>query len=484
MYHPTPWQLDDLAQIASRDYSANWSEMGTYKTTTLLWLLQERKAKNALIITSKNGKGTYFDGVPKALPGWKLYNVGLSKTTHVLDQHSQPEINLDELLDTIKMGWHTEPVILLIHYDCFSPRHSKKYKITERLGAINWDVLACDEAHKLKNRNTGWTKEIKKLKASHKHVMTGTGFVNNPAEIWSLLNFLDRRTFSSYWAFRAKFCQEAVGANGYTIITGLRKNRISEFRKLRADLGPRREMAEVHKGIAHPVETIIEVDLNATQRRMYNEIKTMLQTMDQQGESLTSPNVLSQLNRLRQISVATPEVVEKKFDSGLQRQITKVELVEPSSKLDAVMDILSELRWDDEVKRQVVVFSNFKGPLHLLQARLEKQDIPHLHMRVEMPEHERYRYWHDLFPKKEHRVFMSTLSLGGESINLACAQYLIFLDRSWSPKDMMQAVGRVYRPGQTGVPEIIYINARNTVDSYVKSKIDRKQGWFDAIFKS
>ena len=82
----------------------------------------------------------------------------------------------------------------------------------------------------------------------------------------------------------------------------------------------------------------------------------------------------------------------------------------------------------------------------------------------------------------ENQVFLSTLDLGGESINLTCAQYLIFLDRSWSPAKMQQAIGRVYRPGQKNAVEVIYITAKGTVDSYVLSKLVTKENWFNDIF--
>ena len=143
------------------------------------------------------------------------------------------------------------------------------------------------------------------------------------------------------------------------------------------------------------------------------------------------------------------------------------------------MDIIKQLDDDDT---QAVVFSCFRDPLTLLEKRLEKANIPYLHMQQKHNDQQRYEMWHDTFPIKQHKVFLSTLALGGESINLACAQYLIFLDRSWSPKDMMQAVGRVYRPGQKGIPEIIYINAKSTVDSYVKKRLDTKGKWFNEIF--
>lgn len=103
-------------------------------------------------------------------------------------------------------------------------------------------------------------------------------------------------------------------------------------------------------------------------------------------------------------------------------------------------------------------------------------------MHAGMNEQQQYRIWHDIFPKKEHRVFISTTQLGGESINLTPAEYCIFLDRTWSPKDNNQAIGRIYRPGQTKIPEVIFINARNTTDQYIEGKLQMKEGWFNQIF--
>ena len=143
------------------------------------------------------------------------------------------------------------------------------------------------------------------------------------------------------------------------------------------------------------------------------------------------------------------------------------------------MDIMKEL---DEEEQKVVVFSNFKDPLDLLQKRLDDKGIGYVRMLQSDNENVRYDKWSRQFRLPEKKVFLSTLALGGESINLTCAQYLIFLDRSWSPKDMLQAVGRVYRPGQEGAVEVIHINARNTTDAYVLSKLNLKEKWFNEIF--
>jgi SNF2 family DNA or RNA helicase len=486
-YKTRVWQERDLNFLAPMPSSANWSQMGCFKTSTALWLLQRKKVKNTLIITSKVGKGSYFSDFYKCLPpSWKLYNLNIHDITLRINDFEEKQ-DINEVIDTIRSGFHNKPMVVLAHYDVFTTAANNSSRkrneggpgILDKLRTIKWDMILIDECHRMKNPDAQWTRNIKKFKAKNRHVMSGTAFVNNPAEIWSILNFLDPVKWSSYWRFRGHFCDEYMDARGFRVMRGIKPGRVNEFRDLRKTLGPRHTMAEVHRGITKPIDTAHEVELNATQRRMFNDIKTTLQTMDQKGDTFASPNVLSQLNRLRQITVATPDVVQRAYSAQQNRMVTEIKLVEPSSKLNVVMDILDELDQEDQ---KMVVFSNFKDPLELLKVRLDKQGIGYVHLEQKHNENERYRLWHDEFRKPEKKVFLSTLSLGGESINLTCAQYLVFLDRSWSPKDMLQAIGRVYRPGQEGAVEVIHINAKNNTDAYVTSRLAIKEKWFNEIF--
>jgi SNF2 family DNA or RNA helicase len=241
-------------------------------------------------------------------------------------------------------------------------------------------------------------------------------------------------------------------------------------------------MAECFPDIAEPMETVVPVSLSPIQAKMYNSIADELWTLDQQGTPLHSPTVLSALTRLRQICVATPEVKGEHEDPITGRRITEIELKEPSSKLDAAMEVIEGLEWDVDRKDQVVVFSNFRGPLELLRKRLEKAGIPFLHLKADHTEKQRYDLWHETWPKKEHQVFLCTLGVGSESINLTTAHRAIFLDQSWSPAQNAQAIGRVYRPGQKGMCQLIYIRAESTVDYRVLGKVTEKAGWFRDIF--
>jgi len=385
--------------------------------------------------------------------------------------------------------------IVLAHYHCFTNKSPMNEILIggSESGKLEWDFVLLDEAHRIKNPDAQWVRNIKKVakNAKHRHVMTGTGFVNNPAEMWSLVNFLQPQNFPSYWRFRRQFCEEE-NWSGYNKIVGIKSHMVDSFIDLRKSLGPRRTMQEVHKNITEPIYSQIDVELNPTQRRMYKEIVTSLMALDQKGFPIHSPNVVSLLQRLRQISVATPELVDSYYDAAEDRRVQVVKLVEPSSKLDAVMDIIEELQWDQEMKQQVVIFSNFKGPLELLKerfkekraknGRLLRESIPYIHMEQKDSEQTRFEKWHEIFPLKRHKVFLSTIDLGGESINLTPAQYCIFLDRSWSPAKNLQAVGRVYRPGQTQIAEIIHINAVETVDKRVMDLTNLKTSWFKRLF--
>lgn len=511
------FQKEDLLRLIEQDCSANWGEMGTMKTSTVEWLwdakLKHVPNPRVLVVTTKSGKGTYLESLPEVLPDWDVFVTSPQKTQLVIGSRPAPfDVELPDPL-------YMRPVVVIAHYHCFTDRAcipqqvmqtievkgtKMKVPVLQDNGLIemkfprcntllrrHWDMIVLDEAHRIKNQDAQWTRNLKVLKAQFKHVMTGTGFINNPAEIFSLLQFLYPDTYTAYWKFRERFCTED-DFSGYRKVTGIKPDEVETFKELVKIVGPRRRMLECFPDIGEPIETVVPVDLNPTQAKMYKEIRDELSTMDAMGVPLHSPNVLSMLNRLRQICVATPEVTEEYYDFKQERRIVKVRLTEPSSKLDAAMDLIEGLEWDIESRQQIVVFSNFRDPLELLKKRLEpkhgkdgrllREGIPFLHMDAKLNERDRYEMWHEQWPKKEHQVFLCTLAVGSESINLSSAQRAIFLDQSWSPKDNSQAIGRIYRPGQTGIAQIIYIRADNTVDQRILAANDEKSGWFKQIF--
>lgn len=489
-----PAEIWSLLQYAG---CANWSEMGAKKTSTGLWLIQRYcrefniENPNVLAISTRSGKGTFFQLAPHILEGWTIINVNTQSLSIVTPDGKE------QMIPPSKLKFVPEkfnfPCLVVCHYQMFSRSNKGEFvlddegkPVKEENGAIRmkeltqadrvvkrpWDLRWTDEAHRMKDRNAKWTVVLNRGNKDPKDA--------------------EEKFDWAYWDFFEEFI-EINDDDGVRRIVGVKPEKKQEFRALVRKFGPRRTLDEVMPHLKKPIFVERKIILNAIQRKMYDELKTMLRTLDQQGEPIHSPNVLALLQRLRGICVATPEVAADYFDERLNRRVQKVKLVEPSSKLDEVMNILDELSWDEDEKQPVVIFSNFVGPLKLLQARLEKAnrnaiemgfepEYPYLWMKAEDDDNLRYEKWARLFPSMQYKIFMSTVQLGGESINLTPARHCVFLDRSWSPKDNMQAIGRIRRPGQEGQPVVIHINARNTTDGYVKAVNELKQGWFDEIF--
>jgi SNF2 family DNA or RNA helicase len=471
---------------------------------------QDIEKPQILIITSRAGKGTFYQWVPEILNGYMLLDIGTQSISVYQDGKliKLPPSKLKHIPEKFDF-----PVVVLAHYQIFSKSNKGQFELdndgnpkkdedgraimlpklqSDHVASREWDFVWLDEAHKIKEKATKWTKNIKYIKSRYRHISTGTGYINRPSEIWSPLNFIDSNAWASFWNFYELFC-EIDSSDGYSREIGVKPEMKDVFRKLVRAYGPRRTLDEVMPHIKKPIFQARDVDLNPEQRRMYDEIVTLLRMLDKKGVPIHAPNVLVLLQRLRAVCVATPEVVDDYYDEVLERRVQRIKLVEPSSKLDDVMNLISELSWDDEYKAPVVIFSNFVGPLELLQKRFEKAnsncaemglppEFPYIWLKASDDDESRYNKWHDLFPTMQYKVFMSTVQLGGESINLTPARHVIFLDRSWSPKDNTQGIGRIRRPGQEGQPVVININARNTVDRYIEDVNDMKQGWFWTIF--
>lgn len=58
------------------------------------------------------------------------------------------------------------------------------------LSRIIYEYIIIDEAHRIKNKDSKLSADLRVLKAKHKLLITGTPLQNNLIELWSLLNFL------------------------------------------------------------------------------------------------------------------------------------------------------------------------------------------------------------------------------------------------------------------------------------------------------
>jgi SNF2 family DNA or RNA helicase len=346
--------------------------------------------------------------------------------------------------------------------------HWEALRLMPELAKIPWQHVIADECHRAKNRKAQQTRALKTIPTLFKTAMSGTPVVNRPDELWSILNWLYPKQYSSYWRFFNKYVQtqtKYAGARQFKEIIGP-----MNVEELRDEIRPfyvRRRKQDVLKDLPDKYYTKIHVNLVPEQRRVYESMrKEMIAWIgEQQEDVLAAPVVIAQLTRLQQFSCAYAEIDP---ESG------RVRLIEPSSKLDALEEIL------DDTEEQVVVFSRFRQLIKLLDARLRHRGIPAVTLTGETPQADRAGAVAD-FQSGNARVFAGTIAAGGVGITLHSSSTVVFLDRDWSPALNAQAEDRLHRIGQRNAVQVIDIVARNTVDLGRDAKLDLKKSWIRQI---
>jgi len=350
------------------------------------------------------------------------------------------------------------------NYDIFICHWPVLRIIEEELAAVNWFHVIADEAHALQNRKSKQSKALKLIPTGYKTALTGTPAFDKPDDLWSLLNWLYPKFWSSYWAY---YNDHIIfeNFNGYKTVIG-----VNNPEKLQAEMEPfyvRRLKEDVLTDLPEKYYTEIRVDLHPQQARAYKSMKdNMLAWIgDHEHEAVVAPVVIAQLTRLQQFACAFAVVDEEK---------QKMVLSEPSSKLDAIIEII------ESTGQQVVVFSQFAQMVKLLATRLEKKGITCGKFIGETPADERARIISG-FQEGKIQVFAGTISAGGVGITLTAASTVIFIDRSWSNALNLQAEDRLHRIGQKSAVQVIDIIANDTIDARRIKVIQQKWSWIKRL---
>lgn len=345
--------------------------------------------------------------------------------------------------------------------------HWEALRLMPELSKLRWTHIIADEVHRAKNRKAQQTRMLKTFHTQFKSGLSGTPVVNRPDELWSILNWLYPNTYKSYWKFVNKYVDyvtEFQQGHRYTRVIGPKN--LDHLHEQIAPYFVRRRKKDVLKDLPDKYYTTVKVDLTPTQRRVYNQMRdTMIAWIgEHQDEVLPAPVVIAQLTRLQQFAVAYAE-----FGEG-----GRIKLSEPSSKLDALEEIL------DETDEQVVVFSRFKQLINLLARRLDDRQEAYVALTGDTPQESRAGLV-DKFQRGKARVFIGTIGAGGVGITLHAASRVVFLDRDWSPALNIQAEDRLHRIGQKNAVQVIDIMARNTVDMGRQQRLNMKWEWIRAI---
>lgn len=317
-----------------------------------------------------------------------------------------------------------------------------------------WSSILLDESQALCGRTSEQSTFIRKLKSVNRYALTATPYKNDYTELWPILNFLFPKVYTSYWRWVYETFVTEPGQWGGTEILDF-KNKQAFIESLRP-FTIRRLKSDCLPDLPEKTYCDVPLDLSPAQRKIYDEMKKKLIVEIQDNQVISAANALALMTRLRQIACGLFLVSDK----------------QDSSKIDALKELVGQL------DKPVVIFSQFRGMI-LKVKEVFGSSCEVIHGNV-LPE-ERARIVKD-FQAGCFPIFAATTQVGGLGLDLFRADTVFFLDKLWNPALQMQAEDRVARLGQKSHQiNIISLIARNTIESYVESVLERKEGGLDLM---
>jgi SNF2 family DNA or RNA helicase len=292
-------------------------------------------------------------------------------------------------------------------YFFFIVNYETVLRDSQAINRAEFDFLILDEAQKIKNYETKTAQAVKRLKARHTLVITGTPIENRLIDIYSIINTIDPLFLGPLWEFSYQHC----------LFDPVKPNKINGYYDLQslnarlADILIRREKQAVLSQLPDVQQKDVPVELSPLQREYHaGYMKGIARII---RKKFLTPYDLQRLNLL----LANARMV---CDSSYLVD----EHTRDSPKLLELEDILFEKLDIRNKARKVVVFSEWIKVHQLIGELLRKRGVGYTELNGRVPVKQRGALIKRFEQDPQCKVFLST-EAGGAGLNLQTADILI-----------------------------------------------------------
>lgn len=251
------YQKATLDYLLGRGGGINGDQPGLGKTPTSIAYANERNAQRVLVICPASVRLQWAEQIKK----WSVI----------------PALKVSTMLK-VKYGIHPTS-----HYQILSYDAARNPAIIRAISKYQWDLLICDEAHKMKNIDALTTRAILgNTRGEYQHgdirvkaiahyckehlALTGTLLLNRPSECYNLIRFFDHEAidFMSEKKFKDRYNQQAdmrtIEGKRFKLESTSLETELQN--RLRVNVMARHEKNEVLKFMKPPRYAIVRCEEN------------------------------------------------------------------------------------------------------------------------------------------------------------------------------------------------------------------------------
>jgi SNF2 family DNA or RNA helicase len=297
-------------------------------------------------------------------------------------------------------------------------------RLKPRLETWRAELVVLDESHYAKSFEAKRTSAAMMLGAQAARVicLSGTPMPNSPLDLWPMLRTFARERVSdmTFDQFRDRYCvvrRKFIAGEWKPIV--LRGKNEAELRERLDGFALRRTQQDV--GIREPIFSTLALDPGEFGQKAYREALSEIEDADEilaaaeTGDTATLEQHLGTLRRVTGMmkAYAVGDVVKEEMGDGRLDRV--VLMCWHTSVIECLAGYLKDLG---------VVVLDGSTPARERAARIEA------------------------FQSNRARVFIGQILAAGEAIDLSVASDLIFVEASFTPKDMKQAALRITNHAQ------------------------------------
>lgn len=375
--------------------------------------------------------------------------------------------------------------VIIMSYD------SLRSDATAMVDGKSYSYCILDEGHAIRNPKARITQAVKKVRAEHRLLLSGTPIQNDVVELWSLFDFLmpgflgtEREFKQSYGIASARSVAAKKGG-------GLTEQGALATGKLHKQVMPfvlRRTKDEVLKDLPPKIIQDIYVDLTPHQKHLYDAFEgssanaEITNVISGGGESASgaATHVFQALQYLRKLCSHPRLVTEGDGKKGKKAKPTAETMSPKFMALKQILldcgigeDPLAEKDPDQKQEssgHRVLIFSQLKSLLDLVEDELFGhllKGVSWLRLDGSVAPTARFDVVRKFNADPSIDVLLLTTHVGGLGLNLTSADTVVFLEHDWNPQKDLQAMDRAHRLGQKRTVNVFRLLTKGTLEEKI-----------------
>ncbi|XP_063869839.1 DNA repair and recombination protein RAD54B-like isoform X1 [Scylla paramamosain] len=377
--------------------------------------------------------------------------------------------------------------VMIISYEMFL----RNSEVIEKIG---FDLIICDEAHRLKNPAIKTTHLLASLPCKRRILVTGTPIQNDLQELFALVDFANPGVLGTPSSFRHIYEEPIVASqqpNTPLTEKELGASRASQLNRITSLFILRRTQDIINRYLPPKAEYVVLCQPSETQQALYSEV-VGCRSLRRCFTSLEPGDHLSAILALRKLC-NHPALLAVSEESDNKNELSKeISTFMPSHLQAGVYDeadsgklaVVSCMLWAlrEVGQEKIVLVSNYTTTLDMLASLCVRYNYPYLRLDGSTPSAKRQKLV-DSFNSKcsTDFVFLLSAKAGGVGLNLVGASRILLYDIDWNPATDLQAMARVWRDGQHRKVHIYRLLVTGTLDEKMYQRQVRKQGLSGAV---